>query len=65
MEEKVTMEALRQMAMNSTKEFRVGSSSGIYSGQATAYRAQRLLGCRFTTEANHDLGVIAITKSEQ
>lgn len=59
------MEALRQMEMNSTKEFRVGDSAAIYSGQATAYRAQRLLGCRFSTTANHELGVIAVTKSEK
>lgn len=65
MDEKVTMEALRAMAMNSTREFHVGDSAGIYSAQASAYRAQNLLGCKFTTVAKHELGVITITKSER
>lgn len=60
--EKVTMSAIRDIAPGATVVFLLPDSRKIYSAQALVYRAQRVLGQRFSCSADHEERILKITR---
>lgn len=61
--EKVTRQALREMAMGETRVFELPSAAACESGATTAYRAQHFLDCRFRVHSDYVNRKLTITKT--
>lgn len=61
--EKVTTAKLREMKMGETKTFNVPQTKDLVTGAALAYRASRILGCKFSVCSDSASRTITITKN--
>ncbi len=61
--EKVTVEALRDMAAGETVVFQLPSPMAVGSGQTLTYKMQHMLGCRFTTKGDYAACTLTVTKA--
>lgn len=59
---KVTTEALREMAMGETVVFALPDAAAINTGKAIAYRVRHVLQCRFKAASDFVNNTLTLTK---
>lgn len=61
--EKITRDDLREISDGETKQFKLPTAKACYSGKATAYQLQYLIGCKFKVVADFENSVLTITRN--
>ncbi len=61
--EKITRDDLREMSDGETRQFKLATVGACYSGKATAYQLQYLIGCKFRVVVDPVNQIVAITRN--
>ena len=63
-QEKITRDDLRGIADGETRQFQLSTAKACYSGRATAYQLQNILGCKFRIISDYDKKTLTITRKD-